>query len=478
MSQELVGACGAVVGSEDYFQRINQGTIVAPFMISSSGYQYYSAVGQLGARCVSVLDEIYSDLQSAGALLSELSPERKSNLHQFISNLDEAANFVSPAFTCASGCRSILEQGGSMMSSSIAGIWGTDIGSTSYMQSKCSPIFQSIFADPLASIVQTIVSDLTTIANQISADLNTGVSQHHYMTDENGDAIQSAIYELERCNISALRSPEVRKLCWYSGIPQDKVLTLQKALNKIPGFDTLTEDGVYGEKTSNVWLNFASNLTHGSFPSLTFIDPLQSSLKHYRYIPKIVGDNSFLQIYHDSVSKPLLRLDRHAINIDGTWTPNVPHLNLSALDNAPQWQKRIAARNNGHLQISEEAYDILKNLDQTTKIVQVGGKILAVSGAVLDAIELGTAISDDLAGADQKLGKTTATAGARIIGSWGGSVAGAKLGAMLGASIGSVVPILGTAVGGIAGGIILGVVGSYAGSWAGETIVDITDIWE
>lgn len=96
----------------------------------------------------------------------------------------------------------------------------------------------------------------------------------------------------------------------------------------------------------------------------------------------------------------------------------------------------------------------------------------------LDAIELGTAISDDLAGADQKLGKTTATAGARIIGSWGGSVAGAKLGAMLGASIGSVVPILGTAVGGIAGGIILGVVGSYAGSWAGETIVDITDIWE
>lgn len=105
-------------------------------------------------------------------------------------------------------------------------------------------------------------------------------------------------------------------------------------------------------------------------------------MKHYRYIPKIVGDNSFLQIYHDSVSKPLLRLDRHAINIDGTWTPNVPHMNLSTLDNAPQRQKRIAARNNGHLQISEEAYDILKNLDQTTKIVQVGGKILAVSGAV------------------------------------------------------------------------------------------------
>ena len=40
MSQELIGSCGAVVGSGEYFHKINQTAIFAPFMTSSSGYQY------------------------------------------------------------------------------------------------------------------------------------------------------------------------------------------------------------------------------------------------------------------------------------------------------------------------------------------------------------------------------------------------------------------------------------------------------
>lgn len=473
MSQELVGACGAVVGSEDYFQRINQGTIVAPCMISSSGYQYYSAVGQLGARCVSVLDEIYSDLQSAGALLSELSPERKSNLHQFISNLDEAANFVSPAFTCASGCRSILEQGGSMMSSSIAGIWGTDIGSTSYMQSKCSPIFQSIFADPLASIVQAIVSDLTSVANQISADLDRGISQHHYMTDENGDTIQAAIHELERCNISALRSPEVRKLCWYSGIPQDKVLTLQKALNKIPGFDTLTEDGVYGEKTSNVWNDFYNILIHGSVPTLGFIDPLQTaktgiSMGATKNAAQSGLQNAFVINHH-----PYFRFDpshngRVGMFRDQKLPIDYNHVNLDKLPDANKVYTWMQGRYN-HFKISDDAYRVLSHLEKTGKIVRIAGKVLLVAGAALDALEIGATMQQDLNDADGKLGKPTLSAVASIGGSWAGAFAGAKAGALLGALTGPAAPVFVPIL-----SIVGGIGGTIGGRELGEYIVDIT----
>lgn len=475
MSQELVGNCGAVVGSADYFQRINQGTIVAPFMMLSSGYQYYYAVEQLCSRCVSVLDEIYSDLQSAGPALAELSPEKKENLHQLVSNLDAAANFISPAFTSANSCRAILDRDSSSETIGIAGIWGSDVGSVSYMQSKCSSIFQSIFADPLASIVQTITSDLTGIANQISADIDQGVSQHHYMTDENGNVIQNAIRELERCSVSVFHSQSVGQLCWYREISTDKVLGLQKALNNISGFGTLTEDGIYGEKTSNAWRDFMDNLAHGAFPSLTYIDPLQTTKTGVGVASRVTKNGeTFSRIIDSASGIPLFRADRHPFGKNRDYF----HVNVDALKDAPSWQKGFAKATD-HMQISEGAYSLLKNFDDTAKVVRIGGRILLVAGIAMDVLELGSVISDDLSDADQKLGKATASATTSIIGSWSGGMLGAKAGAALGAGIGTaILPGLGTAIGGIAGGLILGIAGSAAGSKLGEWIVDITDVWE
>ena len=71
---------------------------------------------------------------------------------------------------------------------------------------------------------------------------------------------------------------DITKLCWYQDVPRDQVLALQKALNKIPEFDTLTEDGVYGQKTSSSLEQILDGLTHGAFPSLTYINPLQTSI--------------------------------------------------------------------------------------------------------------------------------------------------------------------------------------------------------
>ena len=97
MSQQLVGRCSAIVGSSEYFYKINQGAIFAPFMPSSGGYQYLTAVQQMCSICRGVIDEIYTDLQNAKSVLPTLPDTRKENLMALVGNLEEAAESLSPA---------------------------------------------------------------------------------------------------------------------------------------------------------------------------------------------------------------------------------------------------------------------------------------------------------------------------------------------------------------------------------------------
>lgn len=273
----------------------------------------------------------------------------------------------------------------------------------------------------------------------------------------------------------SLSNSKVSSLCWYQNIPCDSVLALQKALNKIPTFVMLTEDGVYGEKTSNAYSDLLSSLIHGTFPSLTFVDPLQSQYTGVRVRPKITKDGQFYsQVFIDGTDWPIFRADRHRF---GT-TPDFPHINVRSGKGASARQNLIADTPD-HYGISENAYSLLKNFDDTAKIVKIGGRVLLIAGAVMDAIEPGNAIQSDLNDADQKLGKTTALAGASIIGSWGGGALGAEVGAYAGATIGTAIfPGVGTLIGGALGGVVTGTAGSAAGSTLFEWIVDITDIWE
>lgn len=477
MSQELVGSCGAVLGSSDYFQKINQGAIFTPFMTSQDGYYYSFAVGQLCSRCAAVIDEICSDLRNSASSLSRIPGDHRDNLEKLIANLEEASSFMSPAFTSAGECRALLtmaEVGGN--NGEILSIWGVDIGSRSYMQSKCAPIFSSIFADPLASISQTIISDLSSVAEQIAADIDLGADQHYYVKDENGESLRKAIQELERCNCNALsfHGARLNSLCWYQNISSSSVLALQKALNKIPGFVTLTEDGVYGEKTSNAYNELMNELVRGSVPSLILINPLQTSRTGIDVgIKATKGGQTFSRLMMDGSNAPLFRADLHPFQ----GNPSYYHINVSAPNSAPAWQKNLAGSLD-HMEISEEAYQLLKNFDDTAKVIKIGGRILLAAGIMIDALTLAEAIHSDLNDADQKLGKTTVQTSASIVGSWSGSFIGAKAGAMAGAGIGTVIlPGLGTAVGGIAGGLILGVVGAIGGSAFGEWLVDISGVW-
>ena len=348
------------------------------------------------------------------------------------------------------------------------------------MQSKCSPIFRSILSNPLSNISQQIHQDISEIGGQIVADIEMGLHLHHYVQDGFGNNLQGAVAELERCGCGGLSfcASKIQSLCWYREISSSNVLALQKALNKIPGSDTLTEDGVYGEKTSSAWANFMETLMHGTVPTLAVIDPLQSGITGITIGATTKGveqgvTNAFVIGRH-----PYFRFDPphpgKVAYFRGVKQPiNYPHVNLDPVSQSdPALYKWIQSRYN-HYPISDEAYDILKNLESTGEVIRIAGRVLLVAGAVSDAVKIGSAMNEDLNDADGKLGKTTLSTVAEIGGSWAGAFGGAKLGALVGAMTGPAAPVAVPVL-----GIIGGVAGSIGGSSLAEWVVDITCLEE
>lgn len=492
MSQELVGRCGAIVGSSEYFYKINQGAIFAPFMPSIGGYQYSAAVQQMCSICAGVIDEIYADLQNARAVLPQLPDARKENLMALVGNLEDAAGCLSPAFTNASGCRDLILHSEPSESASILSIWGDDIGSDGYVQSKCSPIFRSILSNPLSNISQQIHQDISEIGGQIAADIEMGLHLHHYVRDDFGNNLRDAVAELEHCGCGGLSfcASKIQSLCWYREISSSNVLALQKALNKTPVSATLTEDGVYGEKTSNAWNGFMDTLAHGSFPSLTIINPLQTDLTGIKI---------------DSILKSKKKTPGLPQNLPGSKLPD-KYWQTFLFDTTKEGNQALfyfdAPHNQhsyyhwnyhpsdstliplgDHVAITEDAFLKLSHFQQGAKVVKIAGRILLVTGVALDALEIGTTMYADLNDADGKLGRSTITTAASIAGEWSGSIAGAKLGAMAGAALGSaVLPGPGTLVGGFVVGLVGGIAGAVAGdsfgNWLAECILDITGVGE
>lgn len=103
------------------------------------------------------------------------------------------------------------------------------------------------------------------------------------------------------------------------------------------------------------------------------------------------------------------------------------------------------------------------------KVIRIGGKILLVCGIVLDALELGKAIEDDLHDVDGNLGRKTLSTAASIGGQWGGAALGAKLGAATTIYAPVAVPIL---------SLVGGAVGAFAGDALAKWVVDITYVGE
>ena len=122
-----------------------------------------------------------------------------------------------------------------------------------------------------------------------------------------------------------------------------------------------------------------------------------------------------------------------------------------------------------HYPLTDDVYNVLKDLKDTAQKVRIAGKALLIAGIALDTLELGLAVDSDLKDAVRKLGKTAASTAASIGGRWAGAAAGAKAGVVLGAMTGPAAPIAIPIL-----SIIGGIDGPFAGNHLAKWVVDIT----
>lgn len=332
--------------------------------------------------------------------------------------------------------------------------------------------------------VSEIQNMLKKVCDELSNDLDQGDRNKDYILDENGKICFTAIEQCGKAGIScAGLKNKVEKLMWFVGGNQQKILTLQRNINALGIRGThgwLKEDGVFGEETLSAWNELSKALVSGSVPVLTYIDVLQSDLTGVTH--RLISKNTMLTLSNgekvnleysilmqkiDGKDVAIFRLDKPHIR-DGKKLGY--HINYDG--NAP----KFIAEYIDHMEISEAMYLKLRNFEKVGKVVHKGGRVLLVAGVLLDTLELGNTIVNDLQDVDKKIGKKTGIKAVEIGGRWAGAAIGAKVGAMAGAGIGSFIPGPGTAV----GGALLGLGGGIAGAIGGEKfvdwILDITDL--
>jgi len=363
---------------------------------------------------------------------------------------------------------------------------GRPIGSDRYIAFAESMVF--IKPDKISmtrnskDYADTLKSSLQNIARKIGLDVERGLRDNDYIKDDTAIALKQAFAQLKKCDVSYFGVEEkIARLAWFVGGNPNQIKELQRKLNALGIRGTsgkLLDDGVYGKKTLSSWNSFFNRFVDGTVPTLNWIDPLQSNLTGIRSVPidTNLGRISSLRDYSSRSLNPkgttVLRADYDARNLYHINTVEGKAIK-SGQYNPSKLQKWFLGKFN-HRQLSEGAYNVLKDFDGAAKKVRVGGKVFLVGGIALDALELGMTIDADLKDADKKLGKKTVSTSARIGGRWAGAIGGAKVGAMAGAAAGSVFPGVGTAIGITVGGLVLGVAGAFAGDKVAEWVVDIT----
>lgn len=371
---------------------------------------------------------------------------------------------------------------------------GKTICSKEYNENIVKSVFKNKFPVSFSyggakKYVNEIEKMLKNIYNEIANDVERGKSNNDYIKDENGSKLINAVEELSKSGVycGSLKN-KIENLMWFVGGNSQQILNLQRNLNAlgITGkHGKLKEDGVYGEETLSAWNQLSKSLVSGSVPVLTYVDILQSDLTGVTHKVEVkniseaklknprlknlpdMNDYSMLLYMKNGKKSRAFMLDR-ANYEDGK--------NLSFHINYDPDKPAFLKKYLNHKEIPESVYIRFKNFTKAGKVVRMSGKTLLVAGLLLDALEAGNAIIDDLNDADKKIGKKSGMAVAKIGSRWAGAAIGAKIGAMAGAAIGSFALGPGTAV----GGAVLGLAGGIAGAVGGEEFVnwvfDITDL--
>lgn len=559
MSKEAVGQNGAVLGSPEYWIRINRSTFLGSMMQNSSGPYYGEAIQGIGQRAASAISSIYDDLQGSIKSIPCISAESRNSLINQVIALRDVCAFAGISCFQTSDCISILNlskttpidftwydpneikaalqkiRGSqyffpseciSLIKSTIN--WGIEftsgndkhkksfledivqkndkgflqevldtyqsdadtstptstngieIGSCDYIQRVEESVFSANvpfmysarFGTP--NYLGLLKSSLDEIACTLGYDLQRNDQENNYITDETALVLKETGQELSELGINISIDAQVSRLAWFVGGDQTKIRQLQSKLNSLGAYGNLTEDGVYGQKTLQAWTRFLNDLEHGTVPTLCWIDVLQSDVTGITIGSTKNGglaglNNAFVKNGH-----PYIRFDPAPLGTETAWVRGIktnidyPHINFDKMPDS-NWLYDLIQKNYNHYPLSDDAYNVLKDLKSTGKKVRIAGRVLLIAGVALDALELGVAINDDLHDADRKLGKTTASTAASIGGRWAGGAVGAQAGAAIGAMTGPLAPIAIPIL-----SVIGGISGTFGGDKLASWVVDIT----
>ena len=89
MSKEAVGQNGDVLGSSDYWDRLNRSTYIGTAMQRTSETEYFEAVKQIGQRAASAIDSIHSDLQKSKKTIHNISFSDRNALSRQVQALGD-----------------------------------------------------------------------------------------------------------------------------------------------------------------------------------------------------------------------------------------------------------------------------------------------------------------------------------------------------------------------------------------------------
>ena len=108
MSKEATGENGAILGSSEYWDRVNHATFFGRLMRNASDTNYQETLREVGHRASSAVEEIYDDLQNHIKSVRAISSDRRSSLAKQVQGLYDVCSMAGGFCSHSSDCIGIL----------------------------------------------------------------------------------------------------------------------------------------------------------------------------------------------------------------------------------------------------------------------------------------------------------------------------------------------------------------------------------
>lgn len=104
MSKEATGSNGAILGSPDYWDRVNRSTLLGDILPATSSTEYYKMLEKVGENARSAIEEIYQDLSEHGNSLHKLPSSDRNSLAKQVEALYDVCRMTGKSSFHSSDC--------------------------------------------------------------------------------------------------------------------------------------------------------------------------------------------------------------------------------------------------------------------------------------------------------------------------------------------------------------------------------------